>query len=88
MQRDQQRNLLSLSAPGGNWIRLTHDLHPEVKIRVTEIMDSQGRRVTYAYNPRGQLSEVAYPSGEVLSYEYGGGQNLLSVAARFGANRS
>ena len=84
VERDQQRNLLSLSAPGGNWVRVTHDQNPEVKIRITDITDSQGHRVKYAYNHKGQLSEVAYPSGEVLSYEYDGNQNLLSVGASFG----
>ncbi|WP_128915616.1 RHS repeat domain-containing protein [Granulicella sibirica] len=83
-ERDSQRNLLSLRASSGSWVRLTHDSNPEVKIRVTEISDSQGRKVKYAYNQRGQLSEAAYPSGEVLSYEYDGAQNLLSVASSLG----
>jgi YD repeat-containing protein len=79
--RDAQRNLISLSAPLNNWLRLTHDPNPQSKIRITEILDSHGRRVQYAYNSSGQLAAVTYPSSETLTYVYDNSQNLLTVAA-------
>jgi YD repeat-containing protein len=38
-------------------------------IRLTSITDSRGRIVRYGYDQRGQLTSVAYPSGETYYYE-------------------
>ncbi len=85
-ERDGRRNLLSVKAGDGRWLRLSHDGSPEAGIleagiRVSEIADSQGRRVKYGANAKGQLSSVTYPDGEVMGYEWDHAQNLLSVKA-------
>ena len=80
MQRDSDRRLTSLSATGGNWLHLSYDSQPRTRNRITEIVDSRGRRLLYQYNSMGQLASVTYPSGEVLSYTYDKQQNLLSLS--------
>jgi YD repeat-containing protein len=80
VERDPHRNLMSLSAPEGNWLHFTHDPDPLNAIRVTEIQDNTGRHVLYGYNAKGQLATVTYPSGQVFTYEYDDNQDLLSVS--------
>jgi YD repeat-containing protein len=80
VERDPHRNLMSLSAPEGNWLHFTHDPDPLNAIRVTEIQDNTGRHVLYGYNAKGQLATVTYSSGQVFTYEYDDNQDLLSVS--------
>ena len=77
--RDSQRNLQELSAPGGNWLRLTHEPAPN-QIRVSKIEDNTGRRVLYSYNADGRVSTVTYPSGEVYTYGYDENHNLHTIS--------
>jgi YD repeat-containing protein len=81
MQRDSHRRLTSISAPQENWLRLNYDLQHVTQDRITDILDSRGRRIFYRYDSQGQLASVSYPSGEVISYMYDSLQNLSSVSA-------
>lgn len=78
--RDSQRTLTALNAPQNIWLRLSHD-DPQHGTRVTSILDSQGHSVRYTYNAAGQLSAVAYPSGETIGYTWDSAQNLLTVTS-------
>ncbi len=64
-ERDAQRRLIRLTSPNQNWIRLRYGKGPAV----ASITDSRGRIVRYGYDQRGQLTSVAYPSGETYYYE-------------------
>jgi len=88
MQRDSHRRLTSISAPQENWLRLNYDLQHVTQNRITDILDSRGRRIFYRYDTQGQLASVSYPSGEVLSYRYDSLQNLICVSAAPNATAS
>jgi YD repeat-containing protein len=88
MQRDSRRRLTSISAPQENWLRLNYDLQHVTQNRITDILDSRGRRIFYRYDTQGQLASVSYPSGEVISYRYDSLQNLISVSAAPNATAS
>ena len=80
IKRDAKRNLMSLTAPGGRWLHFLHPADARDAIRITRIVDNNGRQVLYGYNAEDQLTTVTYPSGEVYTYEYDDRQDLLTVS--------
>src|SRR6266702_1539871 len=75
-ERDPGRKLIRLTSPNKSWIHLTYG--PDDRVAVID--DSRGRTVRYAYDERGRLVSVTYPSGEVYSYEYDSTQHMLTFS--------
>jgi YD repeat-containing protein len=75
-ERDSGRKLIALTSPNKSWIHLTYGPGDQV----AKIDDSRGRTVRYAYDERGRLISVTYPSEEVYSYEYDSAQHMLTFS--------
>ena len=61
---------------------------PELRAlnHISEIIDSQGRKVRYGYDDRNRLVTVSYPSGKIYSYTYDDSQHLLTFSVATDAN--
>jgi RHS repeat-associated protein len=57
----------------------TQTLDYDSGLRLTSVMDSYGRKLTFTYNDVGQLTQVATPGELVLSYGYDANGMLTSV---------
>ena len=81
MKRDAKRRLTNLSSAKENWLQLSyHETSPQCQRCISEIHDSQGRKVLYSYDSQGRLVDVTYPSGEHVLYGYDELQHLASVS--------
>jgi len=56
-----------------------------VNDRMTEMLDSRGRRVSFAYNADGQQERVTLPDGQYITYGY---QNGLLSSVTYPDNTS
>lgn len=81
MKRDAKRRLTELSSAKDNGLQLSyHETSAECQRCVSEIHDSQGRKVLYRYDSHGRLVDVTYPSGEHILYGYDELNQLASVS--------
>jgi YD repeat-containing protein len=66
MERDQRRNLIRLTSPGGHWIHFTYDAGN----RVESATDDSAHAVHYEYDNQGRLSAVKSGAALVWRLEY------------------
>ena len=81
MKRDAKRRLTNLSSAKDSWLQLSyHETSAQCQRCISEIHDSQGRKILYSYDSQGRLVDVTYPSGEHILYGYDELQHLASVS--------
>jgi YD repeat-containing protein len=76
MVRNDPGELLSVTAPTGEWLHLEHDKDH----RVTSIRDSSGRSARYEYDLGGRLLHVSYSDGGTEAYTYDDRNEMLSAS--------